>query len=249
VEIDGSTLKILLTSLITLFTRCTPVVHTQTLVADGTGVQHGDSPFRIHHEGYTVLYSETHEQPYWVSYTLTKDEVNGPISRDDDFREDPSVPTESASLADYKGSGYDRGHLKPAADSKATKIEMSESFFMSNMSPQKQTFNREIWEQLEEQVRDYAIAYDSIYIVTGPVLNNPIDVIGDNQVSVPEAYFKVILSADKTRSIGFLLPHENSKKPLSTFAVSVDSIEKVTGFDFFPGVSDSIDSVGDYSAW
>jgi len=246
---ENSVLNIFLASAITLFARCSPLPQATTGVTNGTGVQTNDTPSLITHEGYTLLYSEIHEQPYWVAYTLTKDEVYGKAPRKDDFREDLSVPTGSAELSDYKGSGFDRGHLKPAADSKYSVLEMSESFFLSNMSPQKESFNREIWSRLEDQVREYAVDFNSISIVTGPVLKNPIGSIGKNEVSVPEAFYKVILNSDSTRSIGFLLPHENSSKALSTFAVSVDSIEKVTGFHFFSGVNQSVKMTFDYSLW
>ncbi len=246
---ESSAIKIVLTSLFALFARCAPVSQSAIAIDNGTGIQQGDSPTLAHHEGYSLLYSELHEQPYWVAYTLTKDEVHGTVPRDDDFREDPSIPSGSAELLDYKGSGFDRGHLKPAADSKSSEQEMSESFFMSNMSPQKEKFNRVIWEHLEELVREYAVNHDSIFVITGPILTDPTDQIGENRVSVPRAFYKIILNADSSRSIAFLLPHQNSKKTLATFAVPVDSIESLTGFDFFTGLDESIESSCDFSAW
>jgi endonuclease G len=90
--------------------------------------------------------------------------------RKDNFRSDPKVKTGSAALSDYKGSGYDRGHLAPAADFKWSATAMSESFYMSNMSPQVPGFNRGIWKNIESTVRNWAVENDEIYIVTGPVL-------------------------------------------------------------------------------
>ena len=103
--------------------------------------------------GYAFLYSEKHEQPLWVSYKLTKAEVQNKVAkRKDNFRLVPVIKTGSAILADYKGSGYDRGHLAPAGDMAWSKKAMSESFFLTNMSPQVPGLNRGMWRMLEEQV-------------------------------------------------------------------------------------------------
>ena len=121
---------------------------------------------------------------------LTAKEVNGKYERSDNFRKDPHVSTESATLSDYKGSGYDRGHIIPAADMKWSPDAMSASFFMSNMSPQDPSFNRGIWKKLEEQVGKWALENSEIYIVTGPVLTDgPYQTIGVNKVAVPKYYY------------------------------------------------------------
>ncbi|MCZ6703711.1 MAG: DNA/RNA non-specific endonuclease, partial [Ignavibacteria bacterium] len=133
------------------------------------------------HREYSLSYNETHEQAEWVAYVLTADEVRMKCERTNDFREDGSVSTGSAGLADYRGSGYDRGHLSPAADNKADcPVAMSESFYMSNMSPQKPGFNRGIWRKLESKVRDWAAKYGEIYVATGPVFWDIIEKIGAN---------------------------------------------------------------------
>ena len=120
----------------------------------------------IEHSAYILQYNEKYEHAEWVIYLLTQDRVADSFERTDNFRPDPKVITGSASLADYKGSGYDRGHLAPAADMKWSENVMSESFFMSNMSPQKPGFNRGIWKSLESIVRTWAIENNEIYIVT-----------------------------------------------------------------------------------
>ena len=109
----------------------------------------------IEHTYYTLSYIEQHEQPEWVYYVLTGDMISGAAKRGNDFRSDPKVPTESAQLNDYKGSGYDRGHLAPAASMSINSTAMSESFYMSNMSPQEPGFNRGIWKNLEKTVRGF----------------------------------------------------------------------------------------------
>ena len=105
----------------------------------------------IKHQYFTLSYSEPHEQAEWVYYKLTPQLINGTQSRTDNFRTDPMVTSGSAQLNDYKGSGFDRGHLCPAADMKINRDAMSETFYMSNMSPQHPSFNRGIWKKLKQQ--------------------------------------------------------------------------------------------------
>lgn len=210
----------------------------------------------IQHTGYTLSYSEEHEQPYWVAYVLTADEVFAASNdRNDNFREDPAVPTGSATLADYKGSGYDRGHLCPAADQAWSAIAMDDSFFLSNMSPQTHAFNAGIWLNLESAVRTMAAQNQEICVVTGPVLTDgPYKTIGANKVSVPNYYYKVILDyyGSEKKAIGFVLK-QDSKGKLESFAVSVDDVEKLTGIDFFPLLDDAeekqLEANYDVSLW
>ncbi len=208
------------------------------------------------HTGFTLQYSEEHEQSLWVAYLLTDDEVNGTIGRTDNFRADKDIVTGSASLSDYRGSGFDRGHLAPAGDMKWSKNAMSESFFMSNMSPQVPGFNRGIWKKLEEWVRDQADHDEEVYVVTGPILTDgPYETIGDNEVSIPKHYFKVILDIKEPdiKAIGFILPNESSGSPLSSFVVTIDHIETISGLDFFylldNSLEESLESGGDFSKW
>ena len=147
----------------------------------------------ITHTGYSLLYNETHEQANWIAYDLTAEETNKLFERTDKFISDPKVKTGTASDKDYKGSGYDRGHLAPASDMGWSTTAMAESFYYSNMSPQTPSFNRGIWKKLEELVRTCAIENNTIYVVTGPVLTNGLQTIGPNKVSVPNYYYKVVL--------------------------------------------------------
>lgn len=210
----------------------------------------------IRHTGYTLSYNEDAEQPSWVAYELTREEVLGGGEREDSFKEDPSVITGSATLADYRKSGYDRGHMAPAADFKWSAEAMSDTFFLSNMSPQAPGFNRGIWADLEAAVRTMAYDNQSVYVVTGPVLTDgPYETIGKNRVAVPKRYYKVILdyTEPEIKAIGFVLPNEASSEPLSAFAMSVDDVEEITGLDFYPRLPDDqeeiIESTYDISKW
>lgn len=197
----------------------------------------------VKHTYYTLSYSETHEQAEWVYYELTSDLIQGSQARTDNFREDPFVTSGSAQLTDYRGSGYDRGHLCPAGDMKLNRVAMSETFYMSNMSPQVPSFNRGIWKKLEAVVRNWGAIEGRIYVVTGGVLSTSESAIGSNNVTVPKRYFKVIYNpSDGGKMIAFLLPNEKSSKPLESFVVTVDEIESRTGIDFFSDLNDSLEN-------
>lgn len=197
----------------------------------------------VKHSAYAFVYSEVHEQAKWVAYCLTKEETKGTLERTDHFMEDPLVKTGSASNADYVKSGYDRGHLAPAADMRWSEKAMEESFYFSNISPQLPSFNRGIWKKLEEKVRDWAIELDSVLIVTGPILNESLSTIGGNKVSVPKYYYKAILDfkGPDSKLIAFVLPNKGSKAALMSFAISVDALEKMTGIDFFYQLEDALE--------
>ena len=192
----------------------------------------------IRHFGYTLSYNEKHEQANWVAYELTAAETRKAVNRSNDFQPDRAVNTGSATNEDYQGSGYDRGHLAPAADMEWSEQAMEESFYYSNMSPQVPGFNRGIWKKLEEQVRQWAIDNQDIYVVTGPVLEYNLPTIGPDKVSVPRYYYKVILdyTEPELKGIGFILPNASSTLPLQNFAVSIDSVEHLTGINFFPAL-------------
>ena len=199
----------------------------------------------IRHSGYSLLYNEAQEQASWVAYELTYTETIKLYNRTNKFIVDPMVQTGSANQADYKGSGYDRGHLAPAGDMGWSALAMQESFYYSNMSPQEPGFNRGIWKNLEEKVRDWAAENKKIYIVTGPVLRNGLPKIGPDQVAVPEYFYKVILdyTTPSVKGIAFLMPNHSSTKSLQSYAVSIDVVEKRTGINFFPGLTNpSIES-------
>lgn len=185
----------------------------------------------VQHKYYTLSYIEGAEQPEWVYYTLTPQDLRGTAARGNNFRADGAISTGSATLADYKGSGYDRGHLAPAASMTRSAEAMSESFYMSNMSPQMPSFNRGVWKRLEEYVRECAARDSVLHVVTGVVLSEPMGSIGENEVSIPRYYYKALYSPKKGTAVGYLLKNEGSKAPLDEFIVSIDSLERISGVD------------------
>ncbi len=210
-------------------------------------------------QNFTICYRESYEQAEWAAYCLEKSELVKNANRGDDFRADPEISTGSATLSDYRGSGYDRGHLAPAADFAFSEEAMSESFYLSNMSPQAGDLNRITWQYLEGQVRTWAETYGRVYVVTGPVLEKDASQyasIGKNKVSVPEYYYKVLLAplyADETdaqspesaaaaQAVAFILPNSKCDKPFWDYAVSIDEVERRTGLDFFAIMTDSLEN-------
>jgi endonuclease G, mitochondrial len=195
----------------------------------------------VKHKYYTLSYNEAHEQANWVHYKLNPAFLSGSTPRTDSFKSDPLVSTESATKSDYKGSGYDRGHLAPAADMKYNSLAMLESFYMSNMSPQNPSFNRGIWKRLESLVRGWGEKFE-IYVSTAGVLgSNNIGAIGKNRVTIPSKYYKVIYAPNKNIMIGFLLSNAKQSGSLYSYTVSVDKIESLTGIDFFSELPDNIE--------
>ena len=206
--------------------------------------------------GYAFLYSEKHEQPLWVSYKLTKAEVQNKVAkRKDNFRLDPVIKTGSAILADYEGSGYDRGHLAPAGDMAWSKETMSESFFLTNMSPQVPGLNRGMWRILEEQIRKWTRKEKELYIITGPIIRPNYKTIGPNKVTVPQWYYKIIVDyhEPEIKALAFMIPNRKPQKSLHSFAVSIDKLEEVTQLDFLnllpQKVQEQLESKVNLSQW
>jgi endonuclease G, mitochondrial len=199
----------------------------------------------ITHSGYTLSYNPVYRIANWVAYELTAGETHAVVQRKNHFAPDPLLNTESAVNEDYKGSGYDRGHLAPCGDMCWSYQAMTESFYLSNMSPQVPAFNRGIWKKLEEQVRDWAIEDQAVCVVTGPVLTKGLGTIGHHRIAIPEYFYKVILDYTEPgiKGIGFIIPNAGSSTDLQHYAVTIDSVEKLTQIDFFWQLPDSEEKI------
>lgn len=197
---------------------------------------------------YDLVYDGQHKQARYVYEHLTPERIQGTIDRNKfHFEEDPLVPAPLRSqIQDYIGSGYDRGHLCPAADCRSNEEEMRESFFLSNISPQVPAFNRGFWLKLERHVRDLTRLYGELHVYSGGLyLPREEDdgkkyvkyqVIGTNDVSVPTHFFKVIFSGDYSLLDAFILPNEEIPldKPLEVFQTTLDKVERAAGIIFNP---------------
>ena len=197
---------------------------------------------RVHHRNdYAFVYSEKYELPVYVKYTINKSDVEGPYKRTNKFSQDTSITSLSSHPRDYKRSGYDRGHMKPAAVSTGSRLDMQESFLMSNICPQVPEFNRVGWKKIEAEVRSLMRSQDSVIVYTGPVLTGIDTFIGPDSVGVPKYFFKTVLLGDSARAFGYLCPHEKLDKDVSRYIVSIDSIESVIGIDLYPGLSEDLE--------
>ncbi len=209
----------------------------------------------INHTGYTVSYNCTYRLANWVIYELTSEETKAKVKRKNRFLEDPLLDSCQVSPNDYLKSGFDKGHLAPSADMCWSQQTMEESFYMTNMSPQKPKFNRGIWKNLEDKTRDWAVENRMIVVISGPVFSDNLKTIGKNKVTVPDYFFKVIvdLTGTERKGIAFVIPNKYCKYSIQSFAVSIDRVERLTGLDFFfqlpENIQTIIESSFDVNAW
>lgn len=207
-------------------------------------LERGDTVIYNEEGRYAFLYCPSYKVSRWVAYTLTQSDVVGEADRSDAFGEDPRLARfgwPSATNADYKGSGYDRGHLLPSADRKNSVVANRATFLYSNMAPQLPRLNRGVWKVLEERLRRLTVDYDTLYIVTGTVVDRVPKSIG-NGVAVPRLFFKAVAlrRGDDFRGEAYVMPNsagELAGKSFDRFEVTVDSVERLTGLDLFPRIA------------
>jgi endonuclease G len=197
----------------------------------------------IRHKHFFLSYSEKHEQAEWAAYYLMGDTMQQHHLERPYFSQDPLVDTESAHWKNYKDTGYDKGHLVPAADMKFSKDAYRETFYTSNVAPQNREFNAGIWNRLEQKIRYWADKYTALFIVTGSILHDDLLTIGVEEVSVPRYFFKIVVRVQNNGlvMIPFLVPNEKSDAPLYKFATTIDAIEQITGIDFNQELVDRIE--------
>ena len=209
---------------------------------------HGDDHEIHEYKAFALCYRESYELPEWAAYELTREELTVTVSRSNNFRSDPSISTGSALPTDYAKTGYDRGHLAPAADMRFDAEAMSESFFMSNMAPQTPALNRYVWKDAEDMTRSLAREYGRVWVVSGPILErDDYKTIGFSSVSVPDYFYKALLFPIEEEpgygAVAFIMPNHNPSKKHLDYVVSIDEIEERTGLDLFFALDDAIESI------
>ena len=194
---------------------------------------------------YTVSFNSQTNIPNWVAWSITSDELIERESRSNNFHPDPELPAHLAvTTEDYTGSGYDRGHMCPAADNKYHWRAMDESFYMTNICPQNHNLNAGVWSTLEQQCRRWAVGDTVVHVVCGPILyddHNPRYIGSKHKVRVPDAFFKVVLKGYEQgapQGIGFIFDNKAGKKHLSHYACTINKVEEITGIDFFYRLAD-----------
>lgn len=193
---------------------------------------------------YTASYNNKMKNPNWVAWELTRKETIGKEDRSDKFVPDPDLPEPRVKSSDYTRTGYDRGHMAPAADMKWSLRAMEESFYMSNICPQHKNLNRGDWNDLEDACRAWAKKYGMVYIACGPIYDHSKPKrIGASKVAVPDRFFKVVLIYNRKdpMAFGFIFPNIARSQELKKYQVTVDDIENITGFDFFSRLPDHIE--------
>lgn len=213
--------------------------------------------------GFQLCYEETYEQPMFVSYHLTKANINAADLKrpgTSAFKADPAITTGSAERSDYtasdsSGAHYSRGHLAPNDDMNYSAQTQTECFLLSNMSPQEQNyFNGGIWLKAEDAVRDLGKYHDDTYVVTGPILDRTdFKTIGANKVAVPNDFYKIAVFCDDGKIVdafAVIMSQTNKVQAKAAglefndarFITSIDEIEKRTGLDFFPTLKDDVEN-------
>lgn len=214
----------------------------------------------IVHPGHMLVYSEKHEQPKWTAHVASPDLIKGNLARIDSFLPDPLVKTGTAVTADYWNSGFDRGHMVPSADMRWNLEALQGTYYYSNISPQVPELNRETWADLEDWGRRYVnFSKRRVFVATGPVLRDGLPTMQKadrkNEVSIPEYFWKVFadLDGDTPKAIGFVMRNSKLDGPPISYAVTVDSVETLTGLDFFPALDDAtedrIEAMRDLKDW
>lgn len=210
----------------------------------------------LYRKGYIVSYNKNTKIPNWVAWHLTSSHTNGDFKRPGNaFHEDTDVPTPRANNGDYRGSGWSRGHMCPAGDNRWDPDAMYESFLLSNACPQNMNLNSGVWNQIEIACRNWANKYGDIYIVCGPILfNREHEAIGNNKITVPEAFFKVILCLKgKPKGIGFICRNTDGNKKKDLYVNSINQVERVTKIKFFPHldktIAEKVKNQADITQW
>ncbi len=214
--------------------------------------------FLIYHSAMALFYIDKWGQSKWVAHMIMPDIITGIETRTNNFRRDSLISVDMPDKIDYFNTGYDRGHLAPSADFRWSKRALSESYFYSNMSPQKPEFNRGKWSQVEDFLRHYVIATGHpIFVITGGLLHDSIKrTIGINKkIKVPPYFYKIALDmeAHPPQAIAFWMLNGTNTKPIINYVLPIDSIEQYTGIDFFHLLPDTmenrIEAMNEVSLW
>lgn len=194
--------------------------------------------------GFRVSFNRDNHTPNWVAWELTETETEGEVPRYKKFWCDEDIAG-CPETSDYTHSGYDRGHMCPAADNKLTEQMMIACFTMANICPQAHSLNTGAWKTLENKERLWAERDGSIVIVAGPIYEaSDRTRIGETGVRVPSAFFKVLIEpySSSPGGIGFIYPNMSSPGDMYNYAMSIDEVEKITGLDFFRQLPDDLEN-------
>jgi endonuclease G, mitochondrial len=196
----------------------------------------------LENDSYLVDFNVSRRIPNWTYYTLNESMTVGKFSKPSNFKSDTRLQNPPLRHDDYTHSGYNRGHLKPAGDSKLSEKDYKDSFLMTNVVPQNPQMNQQIWKELEELNRSWVRHYGQLHIITG-TSTSTIDSIGENTIHVPSALWKATLRLyPDTSCIAFMVPNDDISHELENYQLSVDSLEYLIGIDLFHQLPDAIET-------
>lgn len=196
------------------------------------------------YSGFTISFNKDNGTPNYVAWELLDEESKGAKGRSNNFWTDPDIEG-CPSTSDYTRSGYDRGHMCPSGDQKWSQEAMNDCFVMANMCPQLHELNNGAWKTLETKERQWATRDSALIIVAGPIYEKSDKKrIGKAGVRVPGAFFKVLLAPylEEPRGIAFVYPNMTAPGNMQDYAMSIDELEKILGYDFFPALPDEIEN-------
>lgn len=202
-------------------------------------------------DGYSAGYDYSKKASLWVAYDLTVSSVfSDAAKRTNVFFADKDIPSKfRAKNSDFKRSGYDRGHLAPAATIDYSRKALDETFLLTNIVPQLPGFNRDgwgykgAWGALEHKVRSMVVKYGEVYVIAGPIYNKSETKVIGNAVPVPTHFYKLVVDPEYNSVISFILPHvSNSSKELANYITSVNCVEQATGLDFLSELPDQLEN-------
>ncbi|MFT5531805.1 MAG: endonuclease G [Burkholderiaceae bacterium] len=190
-------------------------------------------PRALCYDNFAILHSGKSRTPIYVAERLNKDQLALKIDRGSRFFADARLPpAERSELADYKRSGFDRGHMAPAADMDSD-ASMAQSFSLANMVPQASINNRRPWANIEQATRAYALrAKGDVYVITGPVFDANPPTIGANRVWVPQHLFKLVFDPVTQRAWAHWI--ENTDAARVGKPISYEELVRRTGVEWLP---------------
>lgn len=231
---------------VSLFLTASYLLHAQTFSLNVVAPAVSDNILLAKHDFYEIGYNTTYHLPAWTYYSLTHEHLKAAnLERKGAFKKDPLLNSVQANDKDYVSSGWDKGHMVPCEDMSFSEAAMKETFYYSNCVPQTTELNRGEWRSLEELCRSWANEYGEVKVISGPILEPDLSSIGSQKIPLPKTCYKIILRPveQSYKAIAFLLPNSNATlNALPDYVCSIDSIEKLTGLDFFADLPDHLET-------
>lgn len=233
-----------------VFIFFTHFAFSQTYSLNKVTATHPNEIIFVKHTFYEIGFNTKYKLPAWTFYSLTKEHLAiANLERKGSFVKDPSLNSSQAKSDDYSASGFDKGHLVPCEDMSFSEQAMHETFYYSNCAPQTTELNRGEWKMLEELGRNWGKEYGEVIVISGPVFEKNLKTMGEDRIPIPNLFYKIIVRhQDQTyKAVSFVLPNVILSLPkgpingLQNYICSVDSVEKLTGLDFFSDLPDSLE--------